>query len=121
LSLQIVSVIGNATKDAEKKASKDGISYVTFRIAANNADETTTFYNVVVFGSYGEMLMDSITKGRELFVNGRLQVSEKGYISVVANQIELLRKPKPKGEKVVEKSVEKVEKKRVGRPRKKTT
>lgn len=118
MSLQIVNVIGNATKDAEKKASKDGISYVTFRLAANNTDDSTTFYNVVVFGSYGEMLRESITKGREIFVSGRLQVSEKGYISVVANQIELLRIPRSKEEK--EKEEEAVpEKKRVGRPKKK--
>jgi DNA polymerase III alpha subunit len=116
LSLQLVSVIGNATKDAEKKASKDGVSYVTFRVAANNTDESTTFYNVVVFGSYGEMLRESITKGREIFVSGRLQVSEKGYVSVVANQIVLLRVPKGKEEEK-EKIVE--EKKSVGRPKKK--
>jgi len=123
LSLQLVSVIGNATKDAEKKASKDGISYVTFRIATNNSDETTTFYNVVVFGSYGEMLMDSITKGREIFVNGRLQIGDKGYVSVVANQIVLLREPKSKEvkEEKEEKASEEVvvEKKRAGRPKKK--
>ena len=87
MSLQLVSVIGNATKDAERKSSKDGINYVTFRMAANNSDESTTFYNIVIFGSYGEMLRDKITKGREIFVNGKLQVSDKGYISVVASNI----------------------------------
>lgn len=116
MSLQLVSVIGNATKDAEKKASKDGVSYVTFRVAVNNTDESTTFYNVVVFGSYGEMLRESITKGREIFVSGRLQVGEKGYVSVVANQIVLLRVPKAKEEKK-EEVVE--EKKSAGRPKKK--
>lgn len=99
MSLQFVTVIGNATKNAEKKTSKNGVSYVTFRLAADNSDESTSFYNVVIFGSYGEMLMDSITKGREVFVNGKLQVSEKGYISVVASNIELLRLPKSKRQK----------------------
>jgi len=116
LSLQLVSVIGNATKDADKKVSKDGISYVTFRLAANNSDDSTTFFNVVVFGSYGEMLMESITKGREIFVNGRLQVGEKGYVSVVANQIELLRVPRKKEE--VGEVEPTVEKKPIGRPKK---
>lgn len=118
MSLQIVSIIGNATKDAEKKASKDGISYVTFRIAANNSDDSTTFYNVVVFGSYGEMLMGGITKGREIFVNGRLQVGEKGYVSVVANQIALLRVPRSKEEVKKEEDATVSEKKLVGRPKK---
>jgi len=76
-----------------------------------------------LFGSYGEMLMDSITKGREIFVNGRLQIGDKGYVSVVANQIVLLREPKSK--EVKEEKEEKaigevvVEKKRTGRPKKK--
>ena len=113
MSLQLVSVIGNATKDAEKKSSKDGISYVTFRLAVDNSDESTGFYNVVVFGSYGEMLKDSITKGREIFVNGKLQVSEKGYVSVIANHIELLRLPKGKRQKTEDKEEKTEDKDRV--------
>lgn len=100
MSLQLVSVIGNATKDAERKTSKDGISYVTFRLAADNSDGSTSFYNIVIFGSYGEMMLPNITKGREIFVNGKLQVSDKGYISVVAENIELLRFPKSKVQKI---------------------
>ena len=118
MSLQIVSIIGNATKDAERKASKDGISYVTFRLAANNSDETRTFYNIVVFGNYAEMPKDSITKGCEIFVNGKLQVSEKGYVSVVANHIELLRFPKKKEEVEIEEALAGEEKKPMGRSKK---
>jgi len=96
LSLQIVSIIGNATKDAELKVSKDGVSYVTFRIAISGQDGSTTFYNILVFGHYGEVVREHITRGRQIFVNGKLQISEKGYISVVADHIELLARPKPK-------------------------
>ena len=48
MSLQIVSIIGNATKDAEFRVSKDGASYVTFRLAISGRDGSTTFYNVLV-------------------------------------------------------------------------
>ena len=96
MSLQIVNVIGNATKDAEQKSSKDGIIYLTFRIAATGTQEKPIFYNIVVFGHYGEVLKDMITKGREVCVSGRLEINEKGYISVVANHVELLRFPKSK-------------------------
>jgi len=96
LSLQIVSIIGNATKDAELKVSKDGVSYVTFRIAISGQDGSTTFYNILVFGHYGEVVREHITRGRQIFVNGKLQISEKGYISVVADHIELLARPKLK-------------------------
>lgn len=96
MSLQIVSVIGNATKDAELKSSKDGVSYVTFRLAAGDSNGTTTFYNVVVFGKYGEVMQEHVMRGRQVFVSGKLQVSDKGYVSVVADHIELLAKPKAK-------------------------
>jgi single-strand DNA-binding protein len=102
LSLQIVSVIGNATKDAEVKTSKDGVTYVTFRLAVSSGEEATTFYNVLVFGKYGEVMREHITRGRQIFVNGKVQISEKGYVSVVADHIELLARPKEKEEKPVE-------------------
>jgi single-stranded DNA-binding protein len=96
MSIQIVSVIGNATKDAETKISKDGVSYVTFRLAVGDRNGISTFYNVVVFGHYGEVLQEHITRGRKVFVNGKIQISEKGYVSVVADHIELLAQPKSK-------------------------
>ena len=98
MSLQIVSVIGNATKDAERKVSKDGASYVTFRIAVSGSGEKPTFYNVLLFGHYGEVMQAYIKRGREVFVNGRLEISEKGFISVVADHVQLLRRPKNKAE-----------------------
>lgn len=94
MSLQIVSVIGNATKDAEVRVSKDGASYVTFRLAISGQDATTSFYNVLVFGHYGEAIREHITRGRQIFVSGKLQISDKGYVSVVADHIELLSRPK---------------------------
>lgn len=98
MSLQIVNIIGNATKDAEKKVSKDGVSYTTFRLAVSGAADKPTFYNVVIFGHYGEVLQEHVTRGREVFVSGRLEISEKGYVSVIADHIELLRRPKSKAE-----------------------
>ncbi|OGM10838.1 hypothetical protein A2Z22_03050 [Candidatus Woesebacteria bacterium RBG_16_34_12] len=109
MTLQLVSIIGNATKDAETKVSKDGLSYVTFRVAVSGSDATTTFYNVLVFGHYGEVMKTHITRGRQIFVSGRLQISEKGYISVIADYIELLARPKVKVEKAEEKSETKAE------------
>lgn len=121
MGLQIVSVIGNATKDAERKVSKDGVSYLTFRLATSGASEKTTFYNVVVFGHYGSVLEEHITRGREIFVSGRQEINEKGYISVIADHVELLRIPKAKEEKKEEAEEKKEDKpagKQKGRPKK---
>ncbi len=102
MSLQLVNIIGNATKDAEKKVSKDGVSYTTFRLAASGASEKSTFYNVIIFGRYGEVMQEHITKGREIFVSGRLEINEKGYISVISDHIKLLRFPRKKMEEQTE-------------------
>ncbi len=108
MSLQIANIIGNATKDAELKSSKDGASYMTFRVAVSGNEDKATFYNIIVFGHYGEALLDHIKKGREVFVTGRLQITEKGYVSIVADHIKLLRWPKKeeKEQKVEPKTVE---------------
>lgn len=119
VSLQIVSIIGNATKEAEVRVSKDGVSYVIFRLGVSGPNEQATFYNVLLFGHYGEALKDKITKGREIFVNGKLQISENGSASVVADHVELLRFPKAKTEiKTEEVGEEKPEKKEEIKPAK---
>ncbi len=119
MGLQIASVIGNATKDAELKVSKDGVSYVTFRLAVSGNQEKPTFYNVVVFGKYGEAIQKHITKGREIFISGRLEVNDKGYISLISDHLELLRRPAKKTEETKNTSESTTEeKKRVGRPKK---
>ncbi|MGD8744602.1 MAG: single-stranded DNA-binding protein [Candidatus Woesebacteria bacterium] len=118
MSLQLVTIIGNATKDAETKVSKDGVSYVTFRVAVSNGDDKSTFYNVVLFGRYGEVLKDLITKGREVYVTGKVQISDKGYVSVVADHVELLRYPKSKLKEIMEEQ-EKKSSTKPGRPKKK--
>jgi len=96
MGFQAVSIIGNATKDAETKVSKDGVSYVTFRVAVSGTDGAATFYNILVFGHYGGIIRDHIVKGRQIYVCGKLQVSDKGYISVIADHIELLAVPRSK-------------------------
>lgn len=111
MSLQLVTIIGNATKDAEQKVSKDGVTYVSFRIAASSADDRATFYNVIIFGHYGEVMKKHITKGREIFVSGRLEISEKGYVSVITDHIQLLRFPKSKARPAPEKKTPKNQRK----------
>lgn len=107
MGFQVVSIIGNATKDAETKVSKDGVSYVTFRVAVSGTDGAATFYNILVFGHYGEIIRERIVKGRQVYVGGKLQVSDKGYISVIADHIELLAVPRSKKVKKEEEYKEK--------------
>ena len=53
-------------------------------------------------------MQQHITKGREIFVGGKLEVNDKtGYISLIADHIELLRRPMSKSGRKVEQEEEK--------------
>ena len=74
---------------------------------------------MVIFGKYGEAIQQHITKGREIFASGRLDVNDKGYISLISDHIELLRRPMDKtGEKESQEMSEPEEKKNAGQPKK---
>ena len=64
-------------------------------------------------------MQQHITKGREIFVGGRQEVNAKtGYISVIADHVELLRRPMSKSERKGKQEEEKPAGRSVGKPRK---
>jgi single-stranded DNA-binding protein len=48
---------------------------------------------VTVFGKQGVVVAEYVTKGRELLVDGRIEVSQSGHFNVVANSVQLGAKP----------------------------
>ena len=72
-----VTLIGNLTHDPELKTSKEGgRSYTQFTLAVDNhkgKEKQTDFLDVVAFGQKADILTSHMTKGRKLFVAGRLQ------------------------------------------------
>ena len=101
MDYQKLIIVGNVTRDAQRRTSKEGeVSYTTFRVAVSGGEERTTFFPVAVFGKYGETIAPHITKGRGLLVEGRIEVSQQGRFNVVADTIRLgaridNREPKP--------------------------
>ena len=88
MNYQKLIVVGNATKDAERKKSKKGdVEYTTFRVAVNDGKDRTTFFPITVFGKQAEPVAQYVTKGRQVLVEGRIEVSDNGYMSVVANRV----------------------------------
>ena len=89
--------MGNSTGNAEQKKSKKGdVSFTTFSLGVSEGKNATTFFSITVFGEYGERIAQHITKGKQLLVDGRITVSEKGYFNVVADRVRLGGEPKPK-------------------------
>ena len=90
MNYQKLILVGNATRDAERRKSKKGdVSYTTFGVGVGDRNDRTTFFPVTVFGKHGEGVAPYITKGRSVLVEGRIEVSEQGRFNVVAYTVRL--------------------------------
>jgi single-strand DNA-binding protein len=81
-SLNKVMLIGNLTRDPELRVTPKGTAICQFGLAINrefkdeagNKREETTFVDVEAWGRQGETIAKYCTKGRPLFVDGRLKL-----------------------------------------------
>jgi len=88
MNYQKVIIAGNATEDAQPRQSKKGDStYATFSMAVNEGKERPTFFPVAVFGKMSEAVVDYVTKGRSVLVEGRMVITSKGRFSMVASRV----------------------------------
>jgi single-strand DNA-binding protein len=76
-----VTFVGNLTGDPELRYTPTGTPVANFDVAVNNRkrnaageweDGEATFYRVAVFREYGEHVAESLTKGSQVLVVGRL-------------------------------------------------
>jgi len=78
-----VILLGNATRDAELKSTKNGHSICTFGLATSrtwtdaNGERRVTpeFHDLVVWGPFGEACSKHVKKGKSLYVEGCLHTS----------------------------------------------
>ena len=84
MSFNKVIVVGNLGRDPEMKFTPQGTAVCTFSVATNerrknNAGEqqdVTTWFRVTVWGRQAETVSKYLSKGRSVYVEGRLQVDE---------------------------------------------
>jgi hypothetical protein len=94
MNYQKIILVGNVTSDAQARTSKDGkVKFTTFRLAVADRKDQATFFPVVLFGRSVEKLSSLITKGRQILMEGRVQI-EKDRFDVIADRIELGALPK---------------------------
>ena len=109
---QRITLLGNATKDAEaKKAKATNRRYATFRLGVKD-----TYFPVVVFGKPHESVAKYVKKGRRLLVDGRVEINRNGRANVIADRVIFQDAPpeeKPAGKKATRKKAEQL------RPKKK--
>jgi single-strand DNA-binding protein len=99
-----VSLIGNITRDPELRFTPNGQAIATFGLAVSRRwqnrqtqawEESTSFFDVVCWGSLAENVSESLPKGARVLVTGRLdqrswetQDGEKrSKIEVVADEV----------------------------------
>ncbi|MCL4542544.1 MAG: single-stranded DNA-binding protein [Deltaproteobacteria bacterium] len=82
-SLNKVLLIGNLGKDPELRYTPDGLAILSFPIAtteyfndkSGSKTERTTWHNIVVFGKMGQAIANYLTKGKQVFIEGRIRTS----------------------------------------------
>ena len=80
-SLNKVMLIGNAGRDAELRYLASGTAQAQFSLAVNRNyrgpdgdwKEETEWFNVVAWRELAERLSQTVTKGKQIYVEGRLQ------------------------------------------------
>lgn len=110
-TLNKIMVIGNTGRDAELRMTPNGKPVASFSVAVNRSytpsdggerREETEWFNVVAWNRLAEFSQQYVTKGRLVFVEGRLQTrkwqdreqKERTTVEIVANDIQLLGGPR---------------------------
>jgi single-strand DNA-binding protein len=103
-SLNKVMIIGNLGKDPELSYTAGGDAVTKFSVAANETwtkdgqkQERTEWFNVVCWRKLAETCAQYLAKGRQVYVEGKLQTrtyeqdgQTKYFTEVVADQVRFL-------------------------------
>lgn len=108
-NLNRVFLIGNLTRDPELRYTPSGTAVTNLRMAVNRRyksqageiKEETAFITVVAWGKQAETCSQFLSKGRPIFVEGRLQTrswetqdgQKRNVLEVQASRIQFLGKP----------------------------
>lgn len=80
-SLNKVMIIGNIGKDPEVRVTTNGTSVASFPVATSERfknqngewEERTEWHNVKLWGKLAEIAREHLTKGKSVYIEGRLQ------------------------------------------------
>ena len=107
-NLNKVMLIGNLTADPEVRTTPRGNSLTELRLAVNRVSsgpnegerrEETTFLDVTCWGRTGEVAAQYLSKGRPVFIEGRLQMDtwedkqtgqRRSRIRIIAENLQML-------------------------------
>ncbi|MBF0913768.1 single-stranded DNA-binding protein, partial [Candidatus Gracilibacteria bacterium] len=81
MDLNKVQLIGRVTQDIELKQTPNGQNVTSFSLATNRnytdasgvRQDQTEFHSIVLWGKLAEIAGQYLTKGRQVYIEGRLQ------------------------------------------------
>lgn len=84
MNLNRAMIIGNLTRDPEVRTTTTGQNVASFGVATNHSwtdksgqkQERAEFHNIVVWGKLAEICGQYLSKGRKVYIEGRLQTRE---------------------------------------------
>lgn len=113
-NLNHVFLMGNLTRDPELRYTPSGTAVTNLRIAVNRRYKTasgelkeeTAFITIVAWGKQAETCTQFLSKGRPVFVEGRLQMrswetpegQKRNVLEVRASRVQFLGKPQATAE-----------------------
>jgi len=77
-SINKVILIGYVGKDPETRYTQQGLCVANFSLATSetwNKVEKTEWHKIVAFGKLGEICGEYVFKGRQVYVEGRIQTN----------------------------------------------
>lgn len=103
-SINQVILMGRLTRDPEQRTTSTGKTIASFSIAVDRGgqDDTADFFNVTAWEKLGELVMQYLSKGRRVLVQGRLRQDswddketgkKQSRIEVVATDVTFLDGP----------------------------
>lgn len=74
-SINQVILLGRLTRDPEQRTTSTGKTIASFSIAVDRAgqDDQADFFNVTAWEKLGDLVMQYLSKGRRVLVQGRLR------------------------------------------------
>lgn len=84
MDLNRAQLIGNVTRDPESRSTPSGQNVCSFSIATNSQwtdaqgqkQTRAEFHNIVAWGKLADICAQYLTKGKKIFLEGRLQTRE---------------------------------------------
>jgi single-strand DNA-binding protein len=84
MSFNKITIIGNLGRDPELRYTPQGTAVCDFSVAVNDRkrdkagewQDVTTWFKITFWGKQAENASKYLTKGRQVYVEGRLQVEE---------------------------------------------